>query len=69
MFCFLMMMAFFVNVTVFQFFFIGFAQRYDLHIEMQLRARQWMVEIEPHVISLNAIDARITGMAFIIAHG
>ena len=34
MFCFLMMMTFFMDVPVFQFFFARFTQCHDLHTEM-----------------------------------
>ena len=63
----LVVMSFFVDMSVFQFFFIRLTQRHNLHIEVQFRTSQRMIEIQTHRIAFDAIHTRITRMPFLIA--
>ena len=58
----------FMHMTMLPLFLRRVTHRHDLHVEMQLRTRQRMVEIETHSIFFNAIHARVACMTFVITH-
>ena len=64
-----MMMPTLVDMPMLQLFGSRLTQIHNFHIEMQLIARQRMIEVQRHSIAFNGIDARIAGLTGIISDG
>ena len=55
-----------MDVPMFQLFTGWLAQPDHLHVEMQFIPRQWMIEIEGHVVTLDRLDTGVSGLPRVI---